>query len=191
MAIAGAVRLVLRAAWPAPETDPDAPVTSDAIAPIRSDRSARAALLALIAMTPAPGQAAAADPASALGDDTITVGSFDFAESRLLAEIYSQALGDGRTRVQRALRLGPREFVAPALRQRSPRTRARVRRYRRRVPTASARLNRRWTSLRPTTPSCGALAGRTVRRTGAGAGPERERVRRHREVAERFGVSAH
>ena len=28
----------------------------------------------------------------ALGDDAITVGSFDFAESALLAEVYSQAL---------------------------------------------------------------------------------------------------
>ncbi len=32
---------------------------------------------------------------SALGDDAITVGSFDFAESELLAEIYSQALERG------------------------------------------------------------------------------------------------
>jgi osmoprotectant transport system substrate-binding protein len=54
-------------------------------------------------------------PASALGDDTITVGSFDFAESRLLAEIYSQALEGGHYPVRRALSLGPREFVDPAL----------------------------------------------------------------------------
>jgi osmoprotectant transport system substrate-binding protein len=53
--------------------------------------------------------------ASALGDDVITVGSFDFAESRLLAEIYSQALEGGQYRVHRALSLGPREFVTPAL----------------------------------------------------------------------------
>ena len=52
---------------------------------------------------------------SALGDDAITVGSFDFAESRLLAEIYSQALERDQFPVQRALSLGPREFVAPAL----------------------------------------------------------------------------
>ena len=42
------------------------------------------------------GAASDRPPASALGDDTITVGSFDFAESRLLAEIYSQALEGGR-----------------------------------------------------------------------------------------------
>jgi osmoprotectant transport system substrate-binding protein len=52
---------------------------------------------------------------SALGDDAITVGSFDFAESRLLAEIYSQALEREGLPVVRALSLGPREFVAPAL----------------------------------------------------------------------------
>ena len=52
---------------------------------------------------------------SALGDDAITVGSFDFAESRLLAEIYSQALEREQFSVERALSLGPREFVAPAL----------------------------------------------------------------------------
>ena len=48
-------------------------------------------------------------------DDTITVGSFDFDESALLAEVYSQALEARGFRVQRALQLGPREFVAPAL----------------------------------------------------------------------------
>jgi osmoprotectant transport system substrate-binding protein len=52
---------------------------------------------------------------SALNDDAITVGSFDFAESELLAEIYSQALEAHRYPVHRAFGLGPREFVAPAL----------------------------------------------------------------------------
>ncbi len=52
---------------------------------------------------------------SALQDDAITVGSFDFAESELLAEIYSQVLEGGGYHVRRALDLGPREFVAPAL----------------------------------------------------------------------------
>jgi osmoprotectant transport system substrate-binding protein len=50
-----------------------------------------------------------------LGDDAITVASFDFAESELLAEIYGQALEAGGFDVERALRLGPRELVAPAL----------------------------------------------------------------------------
>jgi osmoprotectant transport system substrate-binding protein len=50
-----------------------------------------------------------------LRDDTVTVGSFDFAESRLLAELYSQALEDAGFRVRRAFGIGPREIVAPAL----------------------------------------------------------------------------
>ncbi len=52
---------------------------------------------------------------SILEDDAITVGSFDFAESRLLAEIYAQALEAAGYEVDRALDLGPRELVAPAL----------------------------------------------------------------------------
>lgn len=56
-------------------------------------------------------------PTSSTGanDDAIVVGSFDFAESELLAELYSQALEAGGYRVRRAFNLGPREFVAPAL----------------------------------------------------------------------------
>jgi len=52
---------------------------------------------------------------SALGDDAITVASFDFPGSVVLAEVYAQALEAGGFRVERALSLGPREFVAPAL----------------------------------------------------------------------------
>jgi osmoprotectant transport system substrate-binding protein len=49
------------------------------------------------------------------GDEAVTVGSFDFAESQLLAELYSQALESGGYEVRRAFNLGPRELVAPAL----------------------------------------------------------------------------
>jgi osmoprotectant transport system substrate-binding protein len=52
---------------------------------------------------------------SALSDNAITVGSFNFDESEVLAEIYSQALEGGGVRVERAFGLGPRELVAPAL----------------------------------------------------------------------------
>jgi osmoprotectant transport system substrate-binding protein len=45
----------------------------------------------------------------------VTVASFDFAESRLLAEIYAGALERAGLRVGRELGLGPRELVAPAL----------------------------------------------------------------------------
>jgi osmoprotectant transport system substrate-binding protein len=56
-----------------------------------------------------------ADSGPALDDRTVTVGSYDFAESRLLAELYSQSMEARGVRVQRAYSLGPREFVAPAL----------------------------------------------------------------------------
>jgi osmoprotectant transport system substrate-binding protein len=84
----------------------------------RLRRSPWLALLAagaLVVTAGCGGGASDRPPASALGDDTITVGSFDFAESRLLAEIYSQALEGARYPVHRALSLGPREFVGPAL----------------------------------------------------------------------------
>jgi len=51
----------------------------------------------------------------AAGDGAITIASFDFPESVLLAEIYAQALGSKGFRVKRAFDLGPRELVEPAL----------------------------------------------------------------------------
>jgi osmoprotectant transport system substrate-binding protein len=53
--------------------------------------------------------------ASPLDDDAITVGSFNFAESQLLAEAYAQALEGHGFVVDRQLDLGPRELVMPAL----------------------------------------------------------------------------
>ena len=50
-----------------------------------------------------------------LRDDAITVGSFDFRESVVLAEVYSQGLEAAGYDVRRAFQLGPREFVGPAL----------------------------------------------------------------------------
>ena len=47
----------------------------------------------------------------------VAVASFNFAENRLVAEIYAQALEDEGVRVRRELDLGPRELVLPALRQ--------------------------------------------------------------------------
>ena len=54
-------------------------------------------------------------PRTAEDEGTVTVGSFDFAENELLAELYSQALEAGGYDVRRAFNLGPREFVSPAL----------------------------------------------------------------------------
>ena len=47
----------------------------------------------------------------------VAVASFNFAESRLVAEIYAQALEDEGVRVRHELDLGPRELVLPALSQ--------------------------------------------------------------------------
>jgi osmoprotectant transport system substrate-binding protein len=57
---------------------------------------------------------AAGKPASRHGM-VITVGSFDFPESVLLAEIYGQALAAHRFPVRILQNLGPREVVDPAL----------------------------------------------------------------------------
>jgi osmoprotectant transport system substrate-binding protein len=58
------------------------------------------------------GQEAPSAPAEA-----VAVASFNFPESRLVAEIYAQALEDEGVPVRRELDLGPRELVLPALRQ--------------------------------------------------------------------------
>lgn len=50
-------------------------------------------------------------------DGALIVASLDFPESRLLAEIYAQALEGAGVAVRRELALGPRELVVPALRQ--------------------------------------------------------------------------
>jgi osmoprotectant transport system substrate-binding protein len=54
-------------------------------------------------------------PAVVTADNEITVASFAFPESVLLAEIYAQALEAKGFEVDRALNLGPRELVEPAL----------------------------------------------------------------------------
>lgn len=75
-------------------------------------RSAALMTMAVACSADEPGTAAPA----VVSDDSITVGSFDFTESALLAEVYGQALEAGGFDVQRAYMLGPREFVGPALR---------------------------------------------------------------------------
>ena len=52
---------------------------------------------------------------SVLDDDAITVGSFNFPESDVLAEIYAQALEGRGFHVERELDVGPRELLIPAL----------------------------------------------------------------------------
>jgi osmoprotectant transport system substrate-binding protein len=52
---------------------------------------------------------------TAVGDEAITVASFNFPESVILAEIYAQALEGAGFAVDRQLDLGTRELVEPAL----------------------------------------------------------------------------
>src|SRR4029453_2970798 len=54
-------------------------------------------------------------PSTVLDDEAITVGSFNFPESEILAEIYAQALERAGDRVERRLGVGTREIVEPAL----------------------------------------------------------------------------
>ena len=54
-------------------------------------------------------------PTSALDDDAITIGSFDFPESELLAELYATALEREGFSVDRRFGVGPRELALPAL----------------------------------------------------------------------------
>jgi osmoprotectant transport system substrate-binding protein len=61
------------------------------------------------------GCAGTAPTNQARGDDAITVASFNFPESVLLAELYAQAIEGAGYRVEREVGLGPRELVMPAL----------------------------------------------------------------------------
>jgi osmoprotectant transport system substrate-binding protein len=59
----------------------------------------------------------AADTAAtnAAGDDAVTVGSFDFAESEVLATLYAEVLEMHGYDVDLQLAVGPRELLLPAL----------------------------------------------------------------------------
>lgn len=78
--------------------------------------------LVVVAVVAVLGGCAADDdasprPGATAGAGAVTVASFDFPESELLAEVYALALEDEGVVVDRQLRLGPRELVVPALRQ--------------------------------------------------------------------------
>jgi osmoprotectant transport system substrate-binding protein len=86
---------------------------------MRTSRAARtggiAAVCAALLLATACGASPDAERTSVLEDDAISVASFDFPESTVLAEIYAQALEAAGFRVDRELGLGPRELVEPAL----------------------------------------------------------------------------
>ncbi len=73
------------------------------------------AFLTVLALTACAAGGSTAPSVSPLNDDVITVGSFDFAESAIVAEVYSQGLEAAGYKVRREFSLGPREFVGPAL----------------------------------------------------------------------------
>jgi osmoprotectant transport system substrate-binding protein len=75
----------------------------------------RAFVLGSVVLMLAACSPAAPPVPSSHDDDVVTIGSFNFAESRLLAELYAQALGRAGFRVRRELDLGTRELVEPAL----------------------------------------------------------------------------
>lgn len=81
----------------------------------RAVGSSAVAILAVAGLA-ACGSSSEPEPAgTALGDDSITVASFDFPESELLAELYGKALSGGGYDVESVHRAGPRELVEPAL----------------------------------------------------------------------------
>ena len=77
--------------------------------------AAAAAATLLIVLAGCSSGSAPTPMGTATGDRAITVGSFDFAESEVLAELYGTALRRAGFDVRFARRLGPRELVDPAL----------------------------------------------------------------------------
>jgi osmoprotectant transport system substrate-binding protein len=71
-------------------------------------------VLALVLGAPACDRTSEASP-KVDRDDAVTIASFNFPESVLLAEIYAQALEATDVRVKRETALGTRELVMPAL----------------------------------------------------------------------------
>ena len=145
--------------------------------------------VALVAVGACHGAATDAGSSVHLRDNTITVGSFDFAESELLAEIYSQAMeAQG---LPRAAGVRPRSARVrrPGARCRARRVRSRVRRYRacssRRSGVASPM--RRY--ARPTTRWRTRSSSEDVTVLALRAGAGRERVRRHSRARRRRTTS--
>lgn len=87
----------------------------------RRSHAATLALVLALAMALAacggddPEPAAGVVVPDVLGDDAVTIASFDFPESELLAELYGHALRAVGVPVRLELRLGARELVAPAM----------------------------------------------------------------------------
>lgn len=91
------------------------------VRPERAVRQLMAAVLAAIAalgaVTGCSGSSPESRPTQAPPAAEVVIGSFNFDESALIAEIYAQALEHAGIAVRRQFRLGPRELLHPALRQ--------------------------------------------------------------------------
>lgn len=83
--------------------------------PRRRIRASAALLAIAVAIGTACASSGPTQPETALGDAAVTIGSFDFPESTLLAELYAQALEGHGIAVERRFGLGSRELVLPAL----------------------------------------------------------------------------
>lgn len=90
---------------------------------MRSTRSARAlgaALLAVVGLVLAAcgggGDPLAQTPQAPSASDTVRIGSANFTENRLLAEIYATALSTKGVKVERQFGIGSRETYFPGLR---------------------------------------------------------------------------
>ena len=81
--------------------------------PMPARRTSALVVSFAFALTACGGSGAPASDARS--DDAVTVASFNFPESVLLAEIYAQAMERAGFRIEREVALGPRELVMPAL----------------------------------------------------------------------------
>jgi osmoprotectant transport system substrate-binding protein len=71
----------------------------------------------LVALVSCGGAGAAGTKAASGPKASIVIGSFDFSESRILAELYAVALEGNGFQVTRTFDIGSRELVGPALEQ--------------------------------------------------------------------------
>ena len=83
----------------------------------RAGRLAAALGLLALLLVAACGSPQEPPASSALDDDAITIGSFDFDESEILAQLYGQALQARGYKVVFEPAKGPRELLLPALQQ--------------------------------------------------------------------------
>lgn len=74
-------------------------------------------VLVVLALTGCLPSGPEREPAAAVDPDAVTVASFNFSESTLLAELYAHALEEAGLPVVRELAVGPRELMQPALEQ--------------------------------------------------------------------------